>query len=591
MRPTRIALWSLVLLLGLAASACGLQPGESTPEAVSPTAAQPTDVPPTETAPAPTPLSGPVLGLATIESLEVLVEEQSASQVPVRLRGVLPNSCTRVDNIVSERVENDFNLAVLTVQEPGEDCSAETLEFEETVLLDVTGLQAGSYQVVANDRQVSFNLSEREPETEETGVATSPALSISGLVWHDSCANAGLEDEALPPGCILSGNDAFLGDGVLQDEEGIAGVQVAIGEGECPAPQVAAATTDSNGAYSFDELVAATYCLFIDTTDPQNQEVLGDGFWTVPDNEASEITVVLEPGGSQEDVNFAWDFLNLPASDIDIANCTNSFEFVADLSIPDDTAFPAGESFTKEWQLRNNGTCPWSTEYSVAFVGGDQMSANESIALDQVVAPGQDLEVSIDMIAPEQPGTYRGNWQLADADGNLFGINNIIDDAFWLQIVVDENAQPLATPLPNSGALGGVVWDDFCLNSDPGRGCVETPPESGFFVADGTFSASELPLSEIEISLAEGACPAGGVLPPDSAVLERIFTDDSGNYEFPGLSEGTYCVFMDALDEAMVDLLIPGNWTWPGTGVGLYTVVLDPGEQILDLDFGWDYVD
>ena len=48
---------------------------------------------------------------------------------------------------------------------------------------------------------------------------------------------------------------------------------------------------------------------------------------------------------------------------------------------------------------------------------------------------------------------------------------------------------------------------------------------------------------------------------------------------------------LDALDEEMVELLIPGNWTWPGTGVGQVTVVLDPGEQLTNLDFGWDYVD
>ena len=48
---------------------------------------------------------------------------------------------------------------------------------------------------------------------------------------------------------------------------------------------------------------------------------------------------------------------------------------------------------------------------------------------------------------------------------------------------------------------------------------------------------------------------------------------------------------MDALSEDNVDFLIPGNWTWPATGVGRYSFILDPGEQALDLDFGWDYSD
>ena len=75
------------------------------------------------------------------------------------------------------------------------------------------------------------------------------------------------------------------------------------------------------------------------------------------------------------------------------------------------------------------------------------------------------------------------------------------------------------------------------------------------------------------------------------SVIETAVTGDDGIYLFEGLSTGTYCIFMDALSEENVDALIPGNWTWPGTGVGLYTFILDPGEQALDLDFGWDFSD
>jgi hypothetical protein len=192
-----------------------------------------------------------------------------------------------------------------------------------------------------------------------------------------------------------------------------------------------------------------------------------DGVWTAPENVIPEVTVALDTADSSEAVSFGWDYQATAAG---AATCDNSFEFVEDRNLPDDTQLPPNTPFTKTWLIRNNGTCPWSPEYSIAFVDGDQMSASERIPLTRTVSPGSALEVAIDMVAPEEPGTYRGNWQIADASGVLFGEDGVIEDAFWLQVVVAEDAPPLATPGPNSVVLGGVVWDDFCVNSSPVAG-------------------------------------------------------------------------------------------------------------------------
>ena len=98
-------------------------------------------------------------------------------------------------------------------------------------------------------------------------------------------------------------------------------------------------------------------------------------------------------------------------------------------------------------------------------------------------------------------------------------------------------------------------------------------------------------MSEITISLAEDACPSDGTLPTAGAVIDTAVTGEDGLYRFADLSDGTYCIFMDALSNKNVNFLIPGNWTWPGSGVGQYTFILDPGEQALDRDFGWDFVE
>jgi hypothetical protein len=312
------------------------------------------------------------------------------------------------------------------------------------------------------------------------------------------------------------------------------------------------------------------------------------GRWTAPAGGIAEAAITVSDEDPAQEINFGWDYELLP---VDPATCSNSFELLEDLNIPDDTIFSPAEEFTKKWRLRNNGTCPWSTDYTILFVGGDQMAAEQTVPLTQSTAVSQTLDIAVDMIAPDEPGTYRGNWQVAGPDGEPFGIDGNIEDAFWLRIIVEEETTPGATPAPGSGAIGGVVWDDFCINSNPGTGCQESGENSGVFIANGSFDGYESALSGISISLAENACPDNGTLPTTAAVINTAVTAGDGLYLFDGLSEGTYCIFMDALSEENVDFLIPGNWTWPGTGVGQYTFILDPGEQALDLDFGWDYFD
>ena len=552
----------------------------------------------------PIPSAEPALGLATIESVEIQTLNTVPVEINVRVTGLLPNDCAVIDDVFARRDGDTFDVAVTTVQEPGTDCGTEEVLFEETLPLDIAGLQAGSYTVSVNGVEGTFTLevdnvpaeetaeptTEPEATAEPTATPVADTFSLSGQVWHDLCVGTGnAAADELPSGCISTTAGTLIADGLLEDEPGIAGVSVAIGQGSCPAAEnINTTTTGDEGVFTFDNLPAGEYCLSVAADDEQNQDILLPGSWSAPAGEDGQVAITLDADTAGQEVNFGWDYDLLP---VDLASCTNSFEFVDDLNIPDDTVLAPGEEFSKSWRLRNNGTCPWSTDYAVLFVGGDLMGAEEQIPLTQPVGVSQTLDVAIPMVAPLEPGTYRGNWQIADPNSEPFGIDGNIEDAFWLQIIVEEGSVPSATPLPDSGAIGGVVWDDFCINSNPGRGCIESSAIGGTFVADGAFDAVELPLPEITISLAEGACPGDGTLPTTSSVIATTLTGEDGIYLFEGLTDGTYCIFMDALSTENVDLLIPGNWTWPGTGVGQYSFILDPGEQALDLDFGWDYVD
>ena len=603
MRPPILIRYSFLFIVALFAASCGGAEEDSPP--ATPVVVDSIPSPTSEPA-SPTPLSEAVYGLAQVEAIEILILESFPVQVNVLVSGLLPNGCTIIDEAIVQEEGNVFNVALTTVREPGQPCTEAEEPFEERIPLDVLGLDAGTYQVNVNGTESTFTLDidnriqeEAPPPTpvveatpEVTPVAESS--SISGLVWHDLCVEPapgeGLDQPEADPRCINDSGD-LRADGRLDDEPGIEGLQILLGKGACPGEENAIEFTGADGSYLFESLAPGTYCVSIDEISEENRGVLLAGEWTSPGIAVAQVEVDLDPGDNPDDINFGWDYRFLPIDSEDPTACTNSFGFLEDLNYPDDTAVPPEAEFTKQWRLFNNGTCPWTNEYSIVFVGGDFSPGEEAIPLNRNIVPGQALTVAVDIIAPETPGTYRLNWQIADANGEPFGIDAVIEDAFFVQFIVDENAAPVGEVAPNSATIGGVVWEDFCLGDDPGSGCIEFPEESGNFIGDGTFSAAEEPLSDITISLAAIACPSDGTLPPEESVIATTITDAQGLYRFEDLSDGTYCIFMDALSEENVNFLIPGNWTYPATGVGRYTFFLDPGEQALDLDFGWDYVD
>jgi hypothetical protein len=97
--------------------------------------------------------------------------------------------------------------------------------------------------------------------------------------------------------------------------------------------------------------------------------------------------------------------------------------FVKHVSVEDNYEFAPGTAFTKTWRFRNEGDVAWPDNSIILFVGkkGDQMGAPNYVALSKVVLPGEEIDVSVPMIAPTAPGSYFGYWRLADLDGRKFG--------------------------------------------------------------------------------------------------------------------------------------------------------------------------
>ncbi len=110
--------------------------------------------------------------------------------------------------------------------------------------------------------------------------------------------------------------------------------------------------------------------------------------------------------------------------------------FVGDVTIYDGATFTPGATFTKTWRLKNIGTRTWTTDYDLVFVGGANLDAKARVPLPYNVSPGQTVDVSVRLTAPDEPGTYTGLWQLRNTSGVLFGLGDQASGAFWVQIKV-----------------------------------------------------------------------------------------------------------------------------------------------------------
>lgn len=111
-------------------------------------------------------------------------------------------------------------------------------------------------------------------------------------------------------------------------------------------------------------------------------------------------------------------------------------EFVADVSIPDGTVFAPNQTFQKTWRLANAGQSTWTTDFALVYIDGDLMGAEPSTPLSSTVAPGERVEITVNMVAPPDPGSYRGYWKLRNASGLIFGFGANADEAIWVDISV-----------------------------------------------------------------------------------------------------------------------------------------------------------
>ncbi len=102
----------------------------------------------------------------------------------------------------------------------------------------------------------------------------------------------------------------------------------------------------------------------------------------------------------------------------------NNMALIRDVTIPAGTVMSPGESFTKTWQIANTGTCNWLFSYTLAPAGGNRLGGEGfrlSSQINMPVPPGEWRQISINLVAPNQPGNYSSTWRIANGEGQAFG--------------------------------------------------------------------------------------------------------------------------------------------------------------------------
>lgn len=96
---------------------------------------------------------------ATVTSVDVLLMESFPLQAQAVIAGYLPDGCTELYDVSVERQGQEFVVTLTTRRPTGDVACTMALEpFKENIGLDIEGLEAGKYTVIAQDQQARFTL-------------------------------------------------------------------------------------------------------------------------------------------------------------------------------------------------------------------------------------------------------------------------------------------------------------------------------------------------------------------------------------------------------------------------------------------------
>jgi len=216
--------------------------------------------------------------------------------------------------------------------------------------------------------------------------------------------------------------------------------------------------------------------------------------------------------------------------------CTDAAEYIGDDGL-DGTTYAPNTAFTKTWTVKNTGTCTWDSRYMVYQVSGVYMTQQPGywiVPQGYTVAPGQTVDIAVGMTSYPENGSYRSDWGLKNADGQVIPLEGGTDNnSFYVEIKVSDGTE-----------TSKVTDYSISISQEQGSGEVCTPDATYFVHAYiNTDGPATVPY---EIGSSAGQISAG------------YFEDENGKYPYV-----TGKLIFDKAGTQQVDLRFVGSYPYP----------------------------
>ncbi len=143
-------------------------------------------------------------------------------------------------------------------------------------------------------------------------------------------------------------------------------------------------------------------------------------------------------------------------------------------ALPSPNQFVPNQHFYLTWEIKNTGTTTWSGKYQFFYSDGIHLADQDSYAINQTVAPGESLLITMPATAPDTVGTYKTTWTLQNPDGIAFYY------LYFVAIVGDKTYITDVPALQPTGTPSSLEWmcSDANRSLQQGDGCADYCTES-----------------------------------------------------------------------------------------------------------------